>query len=143
VLANWGNQAALDRETGLVWQMSLTAAATYEQVSFACIQSVAGGRMGWRLPTIQELLRTVASGMGWSTDGTYSTLVIADSPFPFLTSYTSQYILWSSTRTDNAVYPLAAAWLNANHTVFPVTSMPSGVNAGWCVQSPAPGPSLQ
>jgi hypothetical protein len=143
VLANWGNQAALDRETGLVWQMSLTQPAPYEQASFACIQSFAGGRMGWRVPTIQELLRTIASGTVTPPGGFYSAAVIADSPFPFLTSYSSPYTLWSSTRTDNAVYPLAAAWLNPDRSVYPVTAMPAGEMPAWCVQSPAPGPSVQ
>jgi hypothetical protein len=60
VLTNMNNEAVLDRETGLVWQQSpSTAPDTWYNQSFNCINSNTGGRTGWRLPTIQELLSLV------------------------------------------------------------------------------------
>lgn len=63
VLANWNNEAVLDRETGLVWTMSLTGRYyTTGELGVACATSTTGGRMGWRMPTIHELARTLYMG---------------------------------------------------------------------------------
>jgi hypothetical protein len=67
VLANWNNEAVLDRETGLVWERTpfayragafpYPAAATFSQAWDACqVFDAIGGRVGWRLPRIAELL---------------------------------------------------------------------------------------
>jgi hypothetical protein len=58
VLSNWNSEAVLDRETGLVWERSPIRPPT-QSWSFALLQCVfqsTGGRFGWRVPTIQELL---------------------------------------------------------------------------------------
>lgn len=55
VLSNFGNQAVLDRETGLVWQRAANAAKNFLNASLNCQQSLTGGRAGWRLPTQSEL----------------------------------------------------------------------------------------
>jgi hypothetical protein len=57
VLTNWGSQAVLDRETGLVWERAPDASAA-NLWGFAleiCRLSLTGGRGGWRLPTQEEL----------------------------------------------------------------------------------------
>jgi hypothetical protein len=72
VLSNWidaahpsGGAAVLDRETGLVWEQSPTAPPTtpnafiWEGAQLHCIDLNAGGRTGWRLPTVQELMSLV------------------------------------------------------------------------------------
>lgn len=56
VLANWNNEAVLDRETGLVW--ARTPGSTFHnwfQAHFICNQTTVGGRKGWRLPSLAEL----------------------------------------------------------------------------------------
>jgi len=64
VLSNWGtgNEAVLDRETGLVWEKVPRANnndVDWHIASTLCAASVTGGRGGWHLPTIQELMSLV------------------------------------------------------------------------------------
>jgi hypothetical protein len=55
-----GGAAALDRETGLVWDRSPDATTrTWFNALIHCYQRDVGGRKGWRLPTIEELASLV------------------------------------------------------------------------------------
>ncbi|MGH7623318.1 MAG: DUF1566 domain-containing protein, partial [Gemmatimonadaceae bacterium] len=51
-----GDAAVLDRETGLVWQRDPgpTAVGWYSAV-IGCLAATTGNRMGWRLPSLEEL----------------------------------------------------------------------------------------
>jgi hypothetical protein len=56
VLSNWNNQAVLDRETGLVWEQAPDAARTdFTGARFVCDRKKVGNRLGWRVPTVQDL----------------------------------------------------------------------------------------
>jgi hypothetical protein len=62
VLANWNNEAVLDRETGLVWERSPTVrtfTVSWSEALSVCFQLNAGGRTGWRLPTVPELMSLI------------------------------------------------------------------------------------
>jgi hypothetical protein len=57
VLANMNQEAVLDRETGLVWQRTPIANMNSRgQAVTACQQVKVGGRQGWRLPRVDELM---------------------------------------------------------------------------------------
>src|SRR5262245_10355435 len=71
VLSNWNNEAVLDRETGLLWERSPLAPClaggpfgcthpdsgkrTWFFANDRCQKLNAGGRMGWRMPRVEEL----------------------------------------------------------------------------------------
>ena len=62
VLTNWNSEAVLDRETGLVWQRTPqdpSGTGTYQQAAISCYQTKTGGRFGWRLPALEELMSLV------------------------------------------------------------------------------------
>lgn len=58
VLANWGSAAVLDRETGLVWERTPVNAGfvSFVGATSNCLNVNTGGRQGWRLPRVEELL---------------------------------------------------------------------------------------
>jgi hypothetical protein len=105
VLANWNSEAVLDRESGLVWErapgtrLNFAPTSTWQGATNSCRQAELGGRMGWRVPTIEEL----------------QTLIDADTPdrslppgHPFTNIFTGNFqVYWSATRvfgTDFAAY---------------------------------------
>lgn len=60
VLANFNNQAVLDRETGLIWERSPDTAIRQRFIAVQfCYERRTGGRMGWRLPSEEELMSLV------------------------------------------------------------------------------------
>lgn len=142
-LTNWNSQAVLDRETGLVWAAGSTSIATFQQAFNACISASIGGRWGWRLPTIQELLRTVGDNDN----------VIADSPFAFLANRDT--FIWSSSRllgSTSAVYAALLPSIRDKLTgtrggrllvAAPAINDPLSAGTTWCVQSPSAGETPQ
>src|SRR5262252_5957843 len=69
VLSNFASAAVLDRETGLIWERSPSATEQIgvplpgvfggDYAASHCNNLTVGNRMGWRLPTVQELLTLV------------------------------------------------------------------------------------
>mgnify|MGYP001305616822 CR=1 FL=1 len=56
VLAEFNNEAVLDKETGLVWERRVNGSTfTWFLARYECTGRATGGRFGWRLPSIHEL----------------------------------------------------------------------------------------
>jgi hypothetical protein len=56
-----GGEAVLDKETGLVWQQSsqVQTEQDWSNALNSCIDLVNGGRKGWRLPSIEEMMTLI------------------------------------------------------------------------------------
>jgi hypothetical protein len=67
-----GGEAVLDKETGLVWEKS-PSSRTFDWVNddifFHCNTLRKGNRLGWRVPTVQELATLVDASTGGLPEG--------------------------------------------------------------------------
>ena len=56
ILPTYSNEAVLDKETGLVWELAPQAAAvTWNEARVLCTTRGTGGQKGWRLPAPSEM----------------------------------------------------------------------------------------
>ena len=57
--------ALLDKETGLVWQKTVSQTQlSWVEADKACVNNVTGNRSGWRLPTVHELMSILEPYLG-------------------------------------------------------------------------------
>jgi uncharacterized protein DUF1566 len=121
VLSNMGSNAVLDRETGLVWaKLTSTTAFTWFDAQSYCNALTTGGRLGWRLPTLQELLSLVDPNAA-------SLLKLpAGAPFPNV-----QFFYWSASTfaSDSSV-----AWTVDFGFGGASNILKSANNFVWCVR---------
>ena len=119
VLSNWGGEAVLDRETGLVWEQSPSMSSkNWFDAQFSCNSKRVGLRRGWRLPTIQELMSLIED-----------LSLPAGHPFSDLQSS----VYWSATTTS---LDPSSAWV-ATLVGFSINSgLPksSFLGLAWCVR---------
>ena len=123
VLLDWNSEAVLDRETGLVWEKSPQTSGldTWEQARSRCLNKIAGGRKGWRLPSILELTSLVEPGQ------TNPALLPGH---PFISIQTAFY---RSATTDAAIPSKAWVVDFLNGDVFGLDKTSLGSPA-WCVR---------
>jgi hypothetical protein len=130
-------EAVLDRETGLVWQRSPFSAGSTAARSDginACLRATTGGRQGWRLPRVDELM-TLAD-----VTNTDDTQVHLPAGHPFLNIPPNSSIFWAADH-------IPAPQTDSGHVLFFTFS---GGGAGlsgttnfqlvsaraWCVRAP-------
>lgn len=95
--------AVLDRETGLVWEKQPSATPrTWRDALSHCLNLRTGGRMGWRLPAVQELLTLVDPAQGAAT-------VPIQAPHPFVFDLGFNFVSASTVAGDASLAWVASA----------------------------------
>jgi hypothetical protein len=131
VLKPFAHEAVLDRETGLVWERSVSdEPATHEWHDWRsfCLARPTGGRLGWRLPHAHELQSLVDPATGELPTG-----------HPF------HYFATQQSPTATLATETSAWWFAPlPHTVVALTQTPLTTTlaaAVWCVRGPVGGTS--
>ncbi len=129
VLRDFGNDAVLDHETGLVWERSPNTSATYPYWLAAqyCLNLSVGGRKGWRVPSIFELSTLLDTKVAPPAP-----LLPAEHPFR---NVSKVLWFWSSTGDTN-VTPLQWGLETMTGTVLMYYPTTAGMHA-WCVRAPS------
>ena len=128
VLADFNNEAVLDKETGLVWQREpANTAYTWDVALGYCHTELnLGGRKGWHLPTIEQLSSLV------DTSSTGS--VILPDGHPFINVQPVPYWSASTMMFENNPH-LAWRVYFSDGTVAPgVKSHSNNNRSAWCVR---------
>ena len=120
VLSNWSSAAVLDKETGLVWERSpSTSVFSWDNAQIQCNTLTTGGRLGWHLPTLQELTSLADPTQTFSLPPGH----------PFQNLQFSGY--WSA--TSSASSPGAAWTVTFNGIELTITNISAPQNV-WCVR---------
>lgn len=124
MLEEFNNEAFLDRETGLTWEIPDGVSRSFYDARLRCIDGVIGGAKGWRLPAITELTTLVEPGNS-------SPALPAGIPVAGLPWLRNQY--WSATTVaDNTEY----GW-TIHFTDGGVLNYRKPLSAQvWCVRGP-------
>jgi hypothetical protein len=131
VLTDFANAAVLDKETGLVWERTVnTADVTFFDGTMRCLNLAVGGRKGWRLPSIYELMTMIDP----SVPSPGPTLPAG---LPFKNVSARPLWFWSSTKDMFGNVPQLTYYMTtfdgSSALAFPSTS---GMHA-WCVRAPS------
>jgi len=123
VLSQFAGAAVLDKETGLVWEQSPdTGTPTWFNALTHCYTRTVGGRLGWRLPTIEELASLIdpnnATGDPDLPPGHPFSNVLSD-------------LYWSA--TTNASAPSDAWGVNLDDGIV-FSGVRPDFNLVWCVR---------
>ena len=142
VLANWNNEAVLDRETGLVWQRvprTVAANMTYADAALACAGETTGGRRGWRMPTVEELSSLFDPG------NPASPYLPFGHPFTVPSGF-SYFSYWTSTLAADAYGPNARITVDdvpvpsgpgRRRLALGLAAPPSAGATTWCARAPS------
>ena len=115
-------EAVLDKETGLVWERSVSApSSNWYNAVLTCLNLEVGGRKGWHLPTIEQLASLVDTSVAGSPK------LPAGHPFTgFLSSY-----YWSATID---AFVIQYAWGVSFYNGLVSRSDKTNVFSVWCVR---------
>jgi uncharacterized protein DUF1566 len=125
--ANPAGEAVLDKETGLVWEKSPdTTLQVWMDALSSCLNATVGGRMGWRLPTVEELasLRALHG----------SSYPLLPTGHPFINVQSTQFpYYWAA--SSFAAFG-SGQWVVGFGSGIPVTvdKGGTGTNYVWCVR---------
>ena len=133
VLAQFSNQAVLDRETQLVWQRSPDSIRRiWRDAESLCLFSSTGGRKGWRLPSRSEFMSLIDPA------GSASIKLPTGHPFVGVNGNGIGYYWTSDPYIPSTVPP--AGYSNSMANVYITTggvyisNMSSEAAIAWCVR---------
>ncbi|HYP12407.1 MAG TPA: DUF1566 domain-containing protein, partial [Bryobacteraceae bacterium] len=131
LLSNWNNEAVLDRETGLVWERTRDYLLyNWADANRHCNRRTTGGRLGWRLPTVQELASLVDP-----TVKTSSTVASLPPGHPF-TGSALWNAHWSATRSLDPNYAwIVSFWRTAEGSTGIGGGYKGNTHHTWCVNN--------
>ncbi len=133
VLAGFGGNAVLDRETDLVWERAPdTIQFEWLQAQALCNLKNVGNRKGWRLPTVQELASLVdptVPSPGPTLPSGHPFQNIRVTPDPSVSPSASAY--WSATSSS---VDSTAAWDVEFQTGVVANTSKSVFHYVWCVR---------
>lgn len=124
VLRQFDGAAVLDDETGLVWERTPAGAGPllWAAAQGYCNRLHTGSRLGWRLPTLQELASLV------DPSAAVAPLLPVDHPFQNVQSF---FPYWSATTSAGDA---SSAWaVDFNTGDVPVVGKRNGLLV-WCVR---------
>jgi uncharacterized protein DUF1566 len=131
VLSNWNSEAVLDRETGLVWErspVSVTRIGWFDAIA-ECEGLAVASRLGWRLPSVQEVTSLI--------DPTQSNPTLpAGSPFQGITGLFGGVFWTAATSEADASTAKAVDFSNGTITLrtkVPIIPLVEGARF-WCVR---------
>jgi hypothetical protein len=138
VLSEFNDQAVLDLETGLVWERSPSTTKyawnIYLTAHIWCDTRPIGNRLGWKLPTIQELASLV--------DPTHFRPALTPGhPFILSTDQATNGEFWSSTTAASDSTTPNSAWFITFYVLDPqsIVLYGSGDKStpryAWCVRT--------
>ena len=123
VLTNMSSAAVLDRETGLVWEQSPSPDTfSWDAAQSHCNLLTTGNRIGWHLPTVQELSSLVNPSVA-------SPGPTLPSGHPF--SNVQSYFYWSATTTAFSTDTAWGVYFDVGHASLFGKSTATYV---WCVR---------
>jgi hypothetical protein len=125
VLADFNNEAVLDKETGIVWEKSAwryTPLWIYA-IELLCTDLELGGRKGWRLPTVEELTSLV--------DPTQDFPALPNG-HPFVNVYEGSF--WSATTEVSDTSSARCVFMGGNGAVGNCYKTGPFDHGVWCVR---------
>lgn len=118
-----GGAAVLDNETCLVWQRSPEGLETWEHAATECYAAETGGRLGWRLPTVEQLTSLIDPAQSDpALPVGHPFLNVSIEPFGFY---------WTATTVAGSG---DLAWFAQFATGFPGQTFKAAHNLVWCVR---------
>lgn len=127
LIAAMGDEAVLDKETGLVWQRAPSPTSQFDWGnSFAlCVGASTGGRRGWRLPSAWELMTLKDPAQA-------NPALPLGHPFQ---DVTTGVIYWTATASaSDTTGALALSFSSGGQGI--ITTTKSSVGLRWCVRGP-------
>ena len=124
ILSQFGNNAVLDRETGLVWERAPASTTDHWAPSMvSCRHRIIANRKGWRMPSYEEFSTLVDAGHSGPD-------LPPNNPFQ---NFTPTDLFWSSTSAENI--PAQAFLVRFNLAADTLVSdKTTGSYRAWCVR---------